>query len=569
MAAENELAPTKKHKIIHWDPGSGGPLPKKRWTLWRALKWTLGVTVCLLLTAAIVIRVVKLVLGPEVFQMMVSGKTGAASADAEDPGSIFVTQSKAELAHETVGKSLAELRRMPLDHPVQMQKLIRIEKAYLGGETLLSSRAYGKAYSHFEALNLEIEQFNQEVKLKQEVQQAYDNILLKIKDLEPARSLAANKLEAAFAAAGAGRQFMITGSFAAAKAQFAEGFARLEEAARMLADYIESRLQSGQEALNEGRKEAAIAAFTAALEKSPGNEIAIRGLKRAETIDRVHGLLVQAKDLEQEKRYPEAAEAYGKAFEIDPLSAVAQQGKSRAEKLARDTEFEAALNNAKEAVASRDWSRAIQGYETALKVYPTRAEAQKALASVRQEAHRDAVRNSLAQAYDFENKHLWAQARGAYEETMKLDADNTDAKEGYIRTGRLIRMILEYDQKMQLAQQSADRAEFQASIKLFNEALAIKPDYLPLSEKDQQLRTLLAHQNAPVDVTFRSDGRTYVSITNQKMLGKIDEETVKMLPGDYEIVGRRRRYQDVRLILQVRNGSPPPVVNVVCQYRSE
>jgi hypothetical protein len=50
------------------------------------------------------------------------------------------------------------------------------------------------------------------------------------------------------------------------------------------------------------------------------------------------------------------------------------------------------------------------------------------------------------------------------------------------------------------------------------------------------------------------------------MLGQIDSTTVKILPGDYEIVGRRKGYKDVQLLLQVRNGTPPPAVNVICQY---
>ena len=52
------------------------------------------------------------------------------------------------------------------------------------------------------------------------------------------------------------------------------------------------------------------------------------------------------------------------------------------------------------------------------------------------------------------------------------------------------------------------------------------------------------------------------------MLGKIKAETVKILPGNYEIVSRRKGYQDVLLMLQVRNGTTPPVVNVACTLRA-
>jgi hypothetical protein len=80
---------------------------------------------------------------------------------------------------------------------------------------------------------------------------------------------------------------------------------------------------------------------------------------------------------------------------------------------------------------------------------------------------------------------------------------------------------------------------------------------------------MLMSQSTPVDVTFTSDGRTWVSISNYRLLGQISSQTVKILPGDYEIVGRRKGYQDVLLLLQVRNGSPPPVVSVVCKLRND
>jgi hypothetical protein len=41
-----------------------------------------------------------------------------------------------------------------------------------------------------------------------------------------------------------------------------------------------------------------------------------------------------------------------------------------------------------------------------------------------------------------------------------------------------------------------------------------------------------------------------------------------MLPGDYEIIGRRKGYQDVHMLLQVRNGTAIPPVTVVCNYAS-
>lgn len=175
---------------------------------------------------------------------------------------------------------------------------------------------------------------------------------------------------------------------------------------------------------------------------------------------------------------------------------------------------------------------------------------------------------SLAKAFDYENKYEWEQARSAYNATMQLEAENTEAKEGYVRTGRMIRSLMQFNKLVEVAEKHAAKAEFQTAIRSFNEAMAIKPAYLPLTGSVEQLRALLLSQSQPVEVTFHSDGDSWVSISNFRMLGKIKSETVKILPGNYEIVGRRKGYQDVLLMLQVRNGSTPPVVNVTCTLRA-
>jgi hypothetical protein len=39
---------------------------------------------------------------------------------------------------------------------------------------------------------------------------------------------------------------------------------------------------------------------------------------------------------------------------------------------------------------------------------------------------------------------------------------------------------------------------------------------------------------------------------------------VKILPGDYQVIGRRRGFQDVTMTVQVRGGVPLPPVTVIC-----
>ncbi len=567
MAEENDPIGGKKRRIIHWNPDADRGPVKSRWTWQRIVAWSAGGLVALFVVAAVTIRVAKAVFGPELFQS--TPAVAGAPAAPDDPSLAFVSRSKAELARETADKALNELRRLPQDHPVQLQKLVLMQKAYLGGESLIASGEYGKAYAHYEVLNREIDAFSRSVKDKQEAQEAYDAILVKIRELDRARSLAAEMLDAAFAAAGTGQEFMSTGNFSAAKQRFKEGFAELTKAENILEEFVQKNLLAGQEALSRGNREAAATAFRAALEKAPGNEVALQGLARSETIDRVFALLEQARGFEAQGKYVEAADAFGKAFALDSYSAAAQQGQARALRLDKETRFNNAFETAQTAFKKRDWAAAISGYESALEVYPDKQDVKDLLKSARDNAHADAVANALAKAFEHENRYEWAAARVAYDKTIQLDPDNAEAKEGYARSGRVIRALIEYDKLIEVAEERASRAEFQSAIRTFNEAMAVKPSYLANSERVNQLHQMLMSQSQPVDVTFTSDGRTWVSISNYRLLGQISSQTVKILPGDYEIVGRRKGYQDVLLLLQVRNGAPPPVVSVVCKLRAD
>ena len=567
MADSNDSNAGKKRRVIHWNPEADQAPVKSAWTVKRILVWTVGGFFGVLFAAGILIRVAKLVFGPEIFQPRAELTTGAETA--ADANSGYISETKAEYAHETSSKQLAALRRLPTDHPKQLSALILLEKNFQDGEALLKSREFSRAFQTFDRLKVEIDAFTKNVQARQVAQQSDGNIQVRMKDLEIARTLAPGTLEAAMENAAEGRRMLNEGNFTGAKEVFDHGFAELQKAADALARHVQENLVRGQQALAKGQRDAAVAAFNAALEKSPGNEDALRGLKRAENIDRVFALLLQGEDLEKKAQYAQAAESYGKAFALDPVSAVAQQGQARAARLEKETKFGAAFAAAQSAFKRREWDKVVTECQSALKVYPQRSDVQAMLKSARENAHADAVKKALAKGYAYENEHQWKEARDAYNETLQLEPEQADAKEGYIRSGTMIRSILQYERYMKDAEQLASKAEFQAAIRIFNQAMSFKPSYLVNSEKVQRLHEMLMTQNKPLDVVFKSDGTTWFSITNYRLPSQFETTTIRMLPGDYEIIGRRKGFQDVHMLLQVRNGQPPPTVTVACTVSSK
>ena len=566
MAEQSDPTSGKKRRVIHWNPEADRAPVKRRWSWRRVLAWTVGGMCGLLLAGRIGVEITKAIAGPNVFKSR--AEVAANAPTAVDANLGYISETKAEFAHEIAAKALAEIRRLPRDHPVQLQRLILIEKAFQDGETLLAGHEYASAYAAFHSVNGEIDAFSRNVRIKQDAQQADGNIQLRMRDLEIARPLSPGSLEAAMADAAEGRRLLNDGNFTGAKEAFDHGFGELKKAELALGRYVQENLLRGEQALTKGQREGATAAFNAVLEKAPGNEVALRDIKRAETIDRVHALLLQGESLEQQHQYAQAAESYQKAFALDGFSAAAQAGQARATRLEKETRFSDAFSAAQTAFKRRDWPKAIAELENALKVYPQKTEVQAMLKSARENAHTDAVKKALTKGYAYENDHQWKEAIDAYRETLQLEPDNADAKEGLIRSSTVVRALLQFNQLIENADQLAKKAEFQAAIREFGRAMDIKPNYrLPNEESVKQLHALLQSQSTPVEVTFKSDGKTWFSITNYRMPSQIDGTVpVKMFPGDYSIVGRRAGYRDVLLLLQVRNGTTPPTVTVECTY---
>lgn len=158
-----------------------------------------------------------------------------------------------------------------------------------------------------------------------------------------------------------------------------------------------------------------------------------------------------------------------------------------------------------------------------------------------------------------------AQERAYQQDLAKHRAGQARARAEFDLSLAPLDAAAKYARLMERAHELAANAEFQQAVRVFNEAMQARPPHLAMSERDRALQVMLQGQNTPVDVTFLSDGQTFVSIRHTRAPALISSSTaVRLLPGNYEVIGRRPGYRDVLLLLQVRSGTPAPVVTVQC-----
>lgn len=72
---------------------------------------------------------------------------------------------------------------------------------------------------------------------------------------------------------------------------------------------------------------------------------------------------------------------------------------------------------------------------------------------------------------------------------------------------------------------------------------------------------------AAVTVELRSDGRTYVSITNKMPPARFKSKIIVLLPGEYTAKGQRRGFKDEIVPFIVVPNMNPNTVTVICPPR--
>ncbi|MDQ8182086.1 hypothetical protein [Pelagicoccus sp. SDUM812005] len=557
----------KKHKVIHWNPEEDDLGSNAK----PAVKAYLGGAIVALVIVGIgVISYFLFYYTPPSSNAEAIAAAGAA-AEA-DPRRAFESVSRAQGVKDSVDRKLEAARQMPITgNEVLRQKLINIEKEKIEADDLMSKNRFARAIAQYNSVDALIENFTQEVENKQKARGLYDDFLVRSGELENAKHLNEESFEAAFGLASEGKKFLDSGSFTLALQRMEEASNSLNAVQKAKQDYIRSNAAEGNRFIAQGKSEEAIAAFTKVLELDPANEEALKQLERSRVADKVFAALQSAKENEDALQYETALKFYRQAASIDAGSAKAQSGVSRVNRKIAERDFAAAYTAAQTAIAESRFQDAIVNYQAALKIFPERTDIEAAIEKAAAEKRQNDIVTRITQAYEYERVYDWESARNLYQELVQMEPDLKEAKDGLLRTGRMIRSILRYETLIEVAKGEAQRTEFQLAIRTFDEAMKSKPEYLPLTEEGERLRKFLQLQSQPVRVTLISDGSTWVSVQGPTMRKpeKFDSTTVDLLPGKYFIIGRKKGYQDVRFGIQIRGGMAQDPITVSANVKND
>ena len=309
-----------------------------------------------------------------------------------------------------------------------------------------------------------------------------------------------------------------------------------------LADII----SEGNAKIAEGDSEGATSAFEVALTIDPDNSQALKGLKRAGSVDKVQQLLTQAAVLEKSGSMIEALATLQQVSGLDPEHGSVGHSIARLRAALDQNEFKRQMSAGYQALGRKNYSAAITAFQAAVKLDPQAAEAQEALKQAQNERNLFAINGHLEKAEKFRGQEQWQQALNEYNQALEIDRNLLIVRQNREETAVRARLDAALQNAINQPQRLTSEAIWKAARVLYREATAIDNPGPRLQGQITQLQQQLKDAITPVVVTFSSDNLSEVTLNKVADLGRFSTRELELKPGEYVIVASREGFRDVR-----------------------
>lgn len=363
----------------------------------------------------------------------------------------------------------------------------------------------------------------------------------------------------------AGDQDFSAREYEAAAQKFNEIPPLLDAMERRAPQVLAEQLKAGARALQEGRSEDAKAAFELAAKIEPGNQVAVRGLKRATTLDQVLALLTTAERQEKDGNATAASDNFRKVLALDAETTRASDGLARISSRQAADAFASAMAQGYIALAATNYSQAREAFEAARRIRPDAPEISQALRQIEQEQRTGVIGVKLENAQALEAQEKWADALKEYRAVLELDSTVAAANDGVARTASRATLNEQLELYLTQPERLFSQSVRAAAKETLSRATEIANPGPILSRQVKTLSEWLARADVPVQVAIQSDNVTQVTIYRVGTLGAFEQRSLELVPGSYTVVGTRPGYRDVRREISVMPGAAPEPVVIRCE----
>lgn len=284
--------------------------------------------------------------------------------------------------------------------------------------------------------------------------------------------------------------------------------------------------------------------------------------RRIDTLPEVTLLLRQGLNLGLREQYEEALSSYSKIADLDPLTASLEERIAAATAGKQAQQIRSWLSEGFRALDASDFARARTAFKRVLAKLPGDSAALGGLEQVAQLNDVALIRSAETEALKAMQDGAWDRAMSAYQRILDLDPNLQVGRSGvadaqeHKRISALINAVLAQPQRLSDPRlyNDAERALLTA------ESLGSKPS--DFAEAITQVASLLAQYREPVAVSFVSDNTIEVNLSNVGNLGRFEQRTLTLRPGNYTLRGSKIGCRDIYTNITVLPDMSP--IEVLC-----
>ncbi len=403
-------------------------------------------------------------------------------------------------------------------------------------------------------------------KARREAQDILSQILARQKMLEQRQvtEWGKERFDLAMATAAEGDSYYRQRYFAESIGAYQSALTVLEALEAEMPALIETAFNNGMELFDQGDAEGSGKYFEQVLVMDPGHTGAIRGLQRSSTLNQVLELVSRGKDSLDQGKPDEASQFFLQALELDNQSSRAHAGKSTADNLILDRNFNQAMSAGYNSLEAGDLSQAEAAFAQAARLRPEDAPVRKALAQTRNQLAREHLSTLMISARKAEAGEEWSDATAVYQQLLDADSSLIDARVGKLRATARARLNDEIENILSNPLRLATDRVYQAGSIILADARGIRDPGPKLQKQIEDLQATLTAAVTPVPIQLVSDNYTEVALLKVGELGRFSTKNLTLKPGNYVATGIRPGYRDVRLEFQVTGESPAEPISIIC-----
>lgn len=373
--------------------------------------------------------------------------------------------------------------------------------------------------------------------------------------------------DAALQEASIGDEYYRTQDFLLATESYARGRDGLTELVESTPEVLARILIDAQNALSAADSDLAQDRFSLALVLDSNNETAQIGLERAQALDEVTRLMVEADDLFEDGELEAARELYDQIIQLDGYNEAAPEKIAAVDAQLRENEFSRVMSEGFALLEADDPEQAIATFQRAANLGINQDQAQAAIVQTETQVANSQINALRAQIDSAEASEMWADAVTAYDGVLAIDPNLTFALEGRVNANQRANLDAFLVNAITNPERFGEDDVFEETRGYYFVARDL-PDPGPRLESQlDELEQLLIDSQIPIEVSLTSDNLTDVTLLRIGNIGPFEQHTLSLKPGRYVAVGKRAGFRDVREEFVVGFGQTPDAVVVRCTER--